>query len=134
MRPDSPQVLSQSFSPTWLMTDLQFGRCVTPNSPPIILPFDLEEEIAEPRTFPTRVASDTSSSEDEATEAKRLKLDPDYVPSTASEGTLTGTNSQSVSEEEKVEEEKEETETEEEESWHPSTSTSPDVYSSPEDN
>ncbi len=84
----------------------------------------------------TEDISSSSSSDDETTEAKKLKLDPDYVPSTASEGTLSAANSQEPSEEEEEKEEKplsEETETEEEGSWHPSRSTSPEVISSPED-
>jgi hypothetical protein len=84
------------------------------------------------RTSP--VVSDSicsSSSEDEVVEAKRQKIDPDYVPSTASEGTLTAYNSPVMSEREE-EEEIEETETEED-SWCPSRSTSPEVISSPED-
>jgi hypothetical protein len=63
-------------------------------------------------------------------EAKRLKIDPDYIPSTTSEGTLTVPNSQEGSEEEAMMSESTETE---EESWHPSGSTSPEVISSPED-
>jgi hypothetical protein len=73
-------------------------------------------------------SSSSSSSEDEAVEAKRLKLDPDYVPSTASEGTQTGTNSQVQSEEED-----ESTETDENDSWHPSVSTESEEISSMED-
>jgi hypothetical protein len=80
---------------------------------------------------PIDITSSSSDSEDEAVEAKRLKLDPDYEPSTASEDSLTAPNSQDVSEEEE-EEMLEETETEEE-SWHPSDNTSPELYSSPED-
>jgi hypothetical protein len=63
-------------------------------------------------------------------EVKRRKIDPDYVPSTTSEDTLTACNSQECSEEEK--EMSEQTETEDE-SWHPSRSTSPEIISSPED-
>jgi hypothetical protein len=76
-------------------------------------------------------SSSSSSSEDEAVEAKRLKLDPDYVPSTASTSPLTtANNSQETSEKE----ESTEIETEEdEESWHPSDSTSAEIVSSPED-
>jgi hypothetical protein len=62
-------------------------------------------------------------------EAKRLKLDPDYVPSDTSEGTMTATNSQEVSE---LEEEEGETETEDE-SWEPSDGTEPEIISSPDD-
>jgi hypothetical protein len=108
------------------MADLQFGRCVTPISLPTSLPTSL---------LTSRASSPavSSSSEDEELEAKRLKIDPDYVPSTASEGTVTAYNSPVVLEREEEEPEKTETETEEEESWHPSTSTSPEQYSSPED-
>jgi hypothetical protein len=76
-------------------------------------------------------SSSSSSSGDEAVEAKRLKLDPDYVPSTASTSPLTtANNSQETSEKEGSTE----IETEEdEESWHPSDSTSPEIVSSPED-
>jgi hypothetical protein len=78
-------------------------------------------------------SSSSSSSEDERVKAKRLKLDPDYTPSTASESPLTtAANSQEASEEE--EEENKESETEEDdESWHPSASTSPEIVSTPED-
>jgi hypothetical protein len=81
--------------------------------------------------FSSSSSSSNSSSEDEISKAKRLKIDPDYVPSVTSEGTLTATNSQEGSEVEDIE--KDETETEEDESWHPSESTSPEVISSPED-
>jgi hypothetical protein len=86
-------------------------------------------------TEPSPVASDTSSSEDEAVEAKRQKLDPDYMPSTASESPLTtAANSQEASENEELSEiEPAESDTDDTESWHPSASTSPEVYSSPED-
>jgi hypothetical protein len=72
--------------------------------------------------------SSSSSSNDEQVEAKRLKLDPDYVPSGTSEGTMTGTDSQEVSELE--EEEKTETE---EDSWEPSDNTESEIISSPDD-
>jgi hypothetical protein len=94
-----------------------------PTSP---VPGGLENEIK------TSDKDSSSSSEDEEVEAKRLKIDPDYVPSTASEGTVTAYNSPVLSEKEE-EEEPEETETEEEGSWHPSESTSPEMISSPED-
>jgi hypothetical protein len=122
----SSVIESPTASPTGLMADLQFGRCVTPISLPTSLPTSL---------LTSRASSPavSSSSEDEELEAKRLKIDPDYVPSTASEGTVTAYNSPVVSEREEEEPEKTETETEEEESWHPSNSTSPEQYSSPED-
>jgi hypothetical protein len=56
-----------------------------------------------------------TSSEDEMVEAKRIKLDPDYAPSTASDGTATPAAtapSSQVSSEEEEEEEDEETEDE----------------------
>jgi hypothetical protein len=63
-------------------------------------------------------------------EAKRQKMDPDYVPSTASEGTATATHSQDVSEvEEDIMDEATETD---EESWNPSGGTSPEIVSSPD--
>jgi hypothetical protein len=124
------------------MADTQFGRCVTPVSPPskallntVNLPVTTKPAARFRPLVPyfSSSSSSNSSSDDEVVENKRLKLDPDYIPSTTSEGTLTATNSQDVSEEED-ERKKEETETEdEEESWHPSRSTSPEVYSSPED-
>jgi hypothetical protein len=125
------------------MADVQFGRCISPISPPNSALIGLEENpiflavglVATPslRTPSPNITS-SSTSEDEAVEAKRQKLDPDYAPSTASEGTLTATQSQEVSEceEEKEEEEEDDTETEEE-SWKPSRSTSPEQYSSPSD-
>jgi hypothetical protein len=64
-------------------------------------------------------------------EVKRKKRDPGYMPYTSSEGTLTAVNSQEGSEVEE-EEMQEETETEEESS-HPSGSTSPEQFSSLED-
>jgi hypothetical protein len=75
--------------------------------------------------------SSSSSEEDEAVEAKRQKLDPDYMPSTASTSPLTtAPNSQEVTDNEEMTE----TDTEDdEESWHPSVSTSSEQYSSPED-
>jgi hypothetical protein len=87
------------------------------------------------KSYPVKsiTSSSSSSSENEEVEAKRRKLDPDYFPLTPSEETLSGTNSQVMTDEEKEEEKKEETETDEEESWHPSRSTSPEVFSSPED-
>jgi hypothetical protein len=73
--------------------------------------------------------SKSSSSSDEATKAKRARLDPDYIPSTASTSPLTTAgNSQEISEAEP-----DETDTEESGSWHPSETTSPEIYSSPED-
>jgi hypothetical protein len=73
--------------------------------------------------------SESSSSSDEATKAKRARLDPDYIPSTASTSPLTTAgNSQEISEAEP-----DETDTEESGSWHPSETTSPEIYSSPED-
>jgi hypothetical protein len=141
---------SQPPSPPWLMADLQFGRCVTPTSPPTSPLPNLVENInshtlTSPPTSPfpnsaenttsqwtSPVVSDSSSSdEDEEPEAKRQKVDPDYVPSTTSEGTPTDSSSPPVSERE--EQEIVETETEDEESWHPSRSTSPEIISSPED-
>jgi hypothetical protein len=84
-----------------------------------------------PSSSSSSSSSSSTSSEDEAVEAKRLKLDPDYVPSTASTSPLTtANNSQETSEKEGSTE----VETEEdEESWHPSDSTSPEIVSSPED-
>jgi hypothetical protein len=79
-------------------------------------------------------SSSNSSSSDDGLEAKRLKIDPDYIPSTASESPLTAANSQEVSEEENEKQLTEQAETEtEEESWAPSRSTSPEIISSPED-
>jgi hypothetical protein len=123
------------------MVDVQFGRCNSPISPPTsVLPGLAENTIFSAvglvaktslRT-PSPDITSSSTSEDEAVEAKRQKLDPDYEPSTASEGTLTATQSQEVSLEEDNEEEEDETETDEE-SWKPSRSTSPEQYSSPSD-
>jgi hypothetical protein len=74
--------------------------------------------------------SSSSSDTDEISEAKRVRLDPDYVPSTASTSPLsTAGPSQEASEDEA---EPAESDTEDS-SWNPSTSTSPEVYSSPED-
>jgi hypothetical protein len=81
-----------------------------------------------PASPPTSSSNSSSSSDDEQAEAKRLKLDPDYVPSGTSEGTMTATNSQEVSE---LEEEGE-TETKED-SWEPSDGTEPEIISSPDD-
>jgi hypothetical protein len=142
-RSPSPTKISLPPSPTWSSSsspsvqlnpevDLQFGRCLTPDSLPASLFIGLAEKDVSQPTSPA-VSSSGSTSEDEAVEAKRLRIDPDYIPSTASEGTLTATNSQVTSEEEKEEEEKEETETEEEESWHPSGCTSPESISTPEE-
>jgi hypothetical protein len=74
----------------------------------------------------SQLSSPSSSEEDEAVEAKRRRLDPDYQPSSASDSsTTTAGNSQ----------EEDETDTEtEEESWCPSRSTSPEIISSSEDN
>jgi hypothetical protein len=73
--------------------------------------------------------SRSSSSSDETNEAKRVRLDPDYVPSTASTSPLTTAgHSQEVSEAES-----DDIDTEESGSWHPSETTSPEIYSSPED-
>jgi cell division septation protein DedD len=77
-----------------------------------------------------RSSSSSSSDTDEISEAKRVRLDPDYVPSTASTSPLsTAGPSQEASEDEA---EPAESDTEDS-SWNPSTSTSPEVYSSPED-
>jgi hypothetical protein len=66
----------------------------TPDDPFNLSPIEeeTEEEEEDRTTYPN-----SSSSEDEAVEAQRLRLDPDYVPSTASEGT-TATNCQVTSE------------------------------------
>jgi hypothetical protein len=75
--------------------------------------------------------SSSSSDTDEISEAKRVRLDPDYVPSTASTSPLTTAGpSQEASEQEN---EPTESDTEDTDSWNPSTTTSPEVYSSPED-
>ena len=74
--------------------------------------------------------SSSSSDTDEVSEAKRVRLDPDYVPSTASTSPLsTAGPSQEASEDEAEPAESDS----EDSSWNPSTSTSPEVYSSPED-
>jgi hypothetical protein len=76
-------------------------------------------------------STSSSSSCDETSEAKRARLDPDYVPSTASTSPLTTASpSQECSEDEA---EPADSDTEDSESWNPSTTTSPEVYSSPED-
>jgi hypothetical protein len=124
-----PTSSSRSPSPCWLMADLRFGRCLTPASLPTSLP--ASRPLSPVNQLTADISSDDSSSEDdEAVEAKRQKLDPDYQPSTASESPPTTTaNSQEVSEKEE-----DETDTEtEEESWCPSRSTSPEVISSPDD-
>jgi hypothetical protein len=120
------------------MADLKFGRCVTPTSLPASLP---TSRPLSPVVRLLRITTDavfpenfdiSSSSEDEAVEAKRKKLDPDYQPSTASGSPLTTADqSQNVSEQE--EEEPIETDTEDDESWQPSETTSPEIISSPED-
>jgi hypothetical protein len=139
----SPAQKSRSPSPEFIPStaDIHFGKCVTPtsfpSSPLLGLTGNVEQVETEPVARFTPLvpcfssSSSSSSSEDETSKAKRLKIDPDYVPSVTSEGTLTATNSQEGSEVEDIE--KDETETEEEESWHPSGSTSPEVISSPED-
>ncbi len=161
--PSSPAAQqNRSPSPCWLMADLRFGRCVTPVSLPVSLPASLptsrppspvigltedmnHQSVLNAVGLTATVnrqpvlddvdgdSSSSSSSEDEQVEAKRLKLDPDYTPSTASESPLTtAANSQEASEEE--EEENKESETEEDdESWHPSASTSPEIVTTPED-
>jgi hypothetical protein len=136
--PVSPVRLDRSPSPCWLMADLKFGRCVTPTSLPASLP---TSRLLSPVVRLLRISTDavfpenfdiSSSSEDEAVEAKRKKLDPDYQPSTASGSPLTTADqSQNVSEQE--EEEPNETDTEDDESWQPSGTTSPEIISSPED-
>jgi hypothetical protein len=114
--------------------DVQFGRCVDLPSSPLSL---LDQEDGSLPTDPTiqfsGSDSSTSDSEDEAVKAKRQKLDPDYIPSTASESTQTGTYSQDVSEDDREEKEEEYTETDEDESWHPSDSTEPEIISSEDD-
>lgn len=118
---------SRSPSPTWLMADLKFGRCLTPTSSPISL-VNVDSLVDDLIS-----SSSSSSSEDEAVEVKRQKLDPDYQPSTASTSPLTtADHSQNVSEEEEKEPDETDTETENE-SWKPSRSTSPELYSSPDD-
>jgi hypothetical protein len=146
---------SSSSSPILLNpdVDLQFGHCTElPSIPgsnsgfqPISFRSNLQIDSVDQSSelhsriversspCPSLTSPSSSSSEDEAVEAKRQKLDPDYVPSTASEGTQTGENSRVTSEKEEEEETEEETETEEDGSWYPSDSTSPEQISSPED-
>jgi hypothetical protein len=120
------------------MADLTFGRCITPTSLSASLPASrLPSPVIGLTTgfiYPDIDSSNSSissSSSDEAVEAKRAKLDPDYQPSTASESPLTSAlHSQEGSENEK---ETDETDTETEESWCPSRSTSPEIISSPDD-
>jgi hypothetical protein len=70
----------------------------------------------------------SSSSSDETNEAKRARLDPDYVPTASTSPLTTAGHSQEISEAEP-----DDTDTEESGSWHPSETTSPEIYSSPED-
>jgi hypothetical protein len=77
--------------------------------------------------------SGSSSSCDETTEAKRARLDPDYIPSTASTSPLTTAGPSQEASEQEDEAEPAESDTEDTESWNPSGTTSPEVYSSPED-
>jgi hypothetical protein len=79
--------------------------------------------------------SRSSSSSDETNEAKRARLDPDYVPSTASTSPLTtaGPSQEASEDEAEPEAELTESDTDDTESWNPSGTTSPEVYSSPED-
>jgi hypothetical protein len=128
--PTSLEDISRAPSPTWMMADLKFGRCMTPSSLPASPQIDLPLEMANATGNINRSSSSSSSSDDEAVEAKRLKMDPDYIPSTASDSPQTAVNSQEVSEEEK--QLTEQSETEEEDSWNPSTSTSPENISSSE--
>jgi hypothetical protein len=70
--PPSPTQHSQLPSPLWLLADLQFGKCVMPDSLPTSpVPGGLVNEIK------TSDKDSSSSSEDEEVEAKRLKVDPD---------------------------------------------------------
>jgi hypothetical protein len=84
-----------------------------------------DEEAEESTTYPSspnsislRSSCSITSSDDEAVERKRIKLDPDYEPSTDSEGTtpaVTPPSSQGSSDDEKEEEEEEESESSEDE-------------------
>jgi hypothetical protein len=67
-------------------------------------------------------SSSDSPSTDEAVEAKRVRLDPDFVPSTASEDTTTTTTPPTTTTHSPATTEEEE-ETETEDSWQPSEET-----------
>jgi hypothetical protein len=79
--------------------------------------------------------SGSSSSSDEINKAKRARLDPDYVPSTASTSPLTtaGPSQEASEDEAELDAEPTESDTDDTESWNPSGTTSPEVYSTPED-
>jgi hypothetical protein len=84
-----------------------------------------DEEAEESTTYPSspnsislRTSCSITSSDDEAVERKRIKLDPDYEPSTDSEGTtpsVTPPSSPGSSDDEKEVEEEEESESSEDE-------------------
>jgi hypothetical protein len=84
-----------------------------------------DEEAEESTTYPSspnsislRSSCSITSSDDEAVERKRIKLDPDYEPSTDSEGTtpsVTPPSSPGSSDDEKEVEEEEESESSEDE-------------------
>jgi hypothetical protein len=141
LKPVSPKPASpEQDIPKPTSSESAISPCLlTPNSLPASLPASRPSSPVTGRTpgfiYPAiddTSSSSSSSSEDEGTEAKRLKIDPDYVPSTASEGTLTANNSPVVSEREEEEAQTEETNSDEE-SWKPSRSTSPELYSPPSD-
>jgi hypothetical protein len=124
--PVSPTKLDRSPSPCWLMADMTFGRCQTPVSLPASRPLS-------PVIGLTVDDSDnSSSSSDEVIEAKRARLDPDYCPSTVSTSPVTTAGHSQATSEQEDEVELEESDTESG-SWHPSGTTSPEIYSSPED-
>jgi hypothetical protein len=125
--PVSPTKLDRSPSPCWLMADMTFGRCQTPVSLPASRPLS-------PVIGLTVDDSDnSSSSSDEVIEAKRARLDPDYCPSTVSTSPVTTAGHSQETSEQEDEVELEESDTEESGSWHTSGTTSPEIYSSPED-
>jgi hypothetical protein len=87
-------------------------------------PFDSTEETE---------TNSSSSSSDEASEAKRARIDPDYCPSTATTSPSTTAGHSQTTSEQEDEDDSDESDTETTESWNPSETTSPEVYSSPED-
>jgi hypothetical protein len=121
------------------MADMRFGRCLTPVSLPASLPASWPPSPVIRLTADVGyqpIADDidnSSSSSDNAIEAKRARLDPDYCPSTTSTSPLTTAGHSQAASEQEDEVEPDESDTEESESWNPSGTTSPEFYSSPED-
>jgi hypothetical protein len=124
------------------MADMRFGRCLTPVSLPASLPVSLPAS-RPPSPADTNIpsvlaavgltaivqpvvdddnesdsgSSSSSSSCDEISKAKRVRLDPDYVPSTASTSPLTTAGPSQEASEQEDEAEPADSDTEDTESW-----------------